>query len=265
MHYGYQYGGISGSGGGGGNGFDADYNAVLNYATGLGYTLPSASQQIAQNNLLVSLKSAGIWAKLDTFGNFTTDGSSSFALIDWKRLILYTAVNSPTFTANQGFLGDGTSSYINANYQISTQAVNYLTGSSSIGAYVQQISTNTGNQLAGSGIGADYLSPNQSNSLFRGATFGSAVFNATTKNTTPSIVSVNRPNTTILNHYRGATKSADISAISTGTAATNQFSFLAAGGVQFDNSRIGMGWAGGSLEGDMANFVSIWATYLAEL
>jgi len=259
--YGRQYGKIFG----GGNGFDVDYNAVLSYATGLGYTLPSASQQIGQNNLVVSLKSAGIWAKLDTFGNFTTNGSSNFALIDWKRLVLYTAVNSPTFTTNQGFKGNGTSSYINANYQISTQAVNYATGSSSIGAYVQQISTNTGNSIAGSGSGADYLAPNQSNSLFRGATFGSSVFNTTTRNTTPSIVSVNRPSTAILNHYRGSTKSADIAATSTGTLADGAFSFLAVAGSTFDDSRIGMGWAGGSLEGNMADFVAIWATYLAAL
>jgi hypothetical protein len=30
---------------GGGGGFDADYQAVLNYATTQGYTLPSAGQQ----------------------------------------------------------------------------------------------------------------------------------------------------------------------------------------------------------------------------
>ena len=29
--------------------FDTDYQAVLNYATSQGYTLPSASQQIKQN------------------------------------------------------------------------------------------------------------------------------------------------------------------------------------------------------------------------
>jgi hypothetical protein len=41
----------------------------------------------------------GIWSKLDTFSVFATDGDSDFALIDWKRLSDYTAVNSPTFTA----------------------------------------------------------------------------------------------------------------------------------------------------------------------
>ena len=50
----------------GGGGFDADYQAVLNYATSQGYTLPSASQQILQNQLVLDLKSGGIWSKLDS-------------------------------------------------------------------------------------------------------------------------------------------------------------------------------------------------------
>lgn len=114
--------------------FDADYQAVLNYATTQGYTLPSAGQQVKQNQLLVNLKTAGVWNKLDTFANFATDGSSNFALIDWKRLSLFTAVNSPTFTINQGFKGNSTSSYINTNFVPST-ALNYSLNNCSFGYY----------------------------------------------------------------------------------------------------------------------------------
>lgn len=95
--------------------FDADYQAILNYATTQGYTLPSSTQQEKQNTLLSSLKTAGIWNKLDSFANFASDGDSNFALIDWKNLTQYTAVNSPTFTTNGGFLTNGVSSYINTN------------------------------------------------------------------------------------------------------------------------------------------------------
>jgi hypothetical protein len=97
--------------------FDADYQAVLNYGTTQGYTLPSAGQQTLQNQLVLDLKAGGIWSKLDTFAVFATDGDSDFALIDWKRLSDYTGVNSPTFTINQGFTGNGTSSYIDTNFQ----------------------------------------------------------------------------------------------------------------------------------------------------
>jgi hypothetical protein len=104
--------------------FDADYQAVLDYGTTQGYTLPSASQRLLQNQLVIDLKDGGIWSKLDTFGVFATDGSSDFALIDWKRLTDYTAFNSPTFTTNEGFQGNGTSSYIDLNYTTNTNWVN---------------------------------------------------------------------------------------------------------------------------------------------
>src|SRR6056297_1810555 len=88
-----------------GGGFDPDYQAILDYATTEGYTLPSAGQQTLQNQLVVDLKTAGVWSKLDAFSVFATDGDSDFALIDWIRLITQTAVNSPTFTTNQGYQG----------------------------------------------------------------------------------------------------------------------------------------------------------------
>jgi len=115
--------------------FDADYQAVLDYGTAQGYTLPSGGQQTLQNDLVVALKAAGVWSKLDTFANFATDGDSDFALIDWKRLSDYTAINSPTFTTNQGFTGNGTSSYIDSNYNPNTSGVNYTLNDASISVW----------------------------------------------------------------------------------------------------------------------------------
>lgn len=122
---------------GGGPSFDADYQAVLDYATTQGYSLPSAGQQTLQNTLVTDLKTAGVWAKLDAFGVRAVDGDSNFALIDWKRLLTTTAINSPTFTTNVGFTGDGATSYIDNLYNPSVDAVNYTLNSASIGTYLQ--------------------------------------------------------------------------------------------------------------------------------
>jgi hypothetical protein len=116
--------------------FETEYKDVLARAVTLGYTLPSSSQQVKQNKLLVDLKTAGVWAKLDVFYMFATDGNSSFATLNWKAPISNqcTLVNSPTFTANQGFAGNGTSSYINTNYNPSTfTSPKYLLNDASIG------------------------------------------------------------------------------------------------------------------------------------
>lgn len=120
----------------GGVSFDADYQAVLDYATTQGYTLPSASQQTLQNELVVDLKAVGVWSKLDTFAVFATDGDSDFALIDWIKLSQYTAVNSPTFTTNQGFQGNGTSSYLDLNYDPTIDGINYTIDDAAWGQYV---------------------------------------------------------------------------------------------------------------------------------
>jgi hypothetical protein len=99
-----------------GRGVNAEYDAVLEYGILQGYTLPSVDQQALQNQLVSDLKNAGIWDKLDTFAVFATDGDSDFALIDWKRLTEYTAVNSPTFTTNQGYAGNGLNAYIDTSF-----------------------------------------------------------------------------------------------------------------------------------------------------
>ena len=115
--------------------FDADYQEVLDYAITQGYTLPSVDQQVKQNQLVLDLKDAGVWSKLDTFAVFATDGDSDFALIDWIRLAQNIAVNSPTFTTNQGFTTDGTSSTVSITYNASTSGTNYLLNDASFGVY----------------------------------------------------------------------------------------------------------------------------------
>ena len=106
---------------------DADYAAILNYATTQGYTLPSASQRLLQEQLIVDLKNAGIWTKLDILYVFATDGDSDFASVNWKDPNNYkiTQVNSPSFTSNLGFTGDATSAYLDTNYIPSTNGVNF--------------------------------------------------------------------------------------------------------------------------------------------
>jgi hypothetical protein len=120
-------------------------------------------------------------AKLDTFGVFATDGDSDFALIDWKRLSDYTAINSPTFNINDGYEGNGTSSYINLNFNASTETI---IDSLTFGVW-SNIGTNGAAQsligaIANSGIGTQ-ITPNLSTTQ---RVFVSANSSATTINNT---------------------------------------------------------------------------------
>jgi hypothetical protein len=108
-----------------GGGFDSDYQAVLDKGIANGNTAPTSTT--AGNQLMIDLKASGAFEKADALGVLASGGGSDsgFALIDWKRLINLTAVNSPTFNDIQGFSGNGNSSYIDLLYNPSTDAVNW--------------------------------------------------------------------------------------------------------------------------------------------
>jgi hypothetical protein len=121
----------------GGGKFTTEYQAVLERGVALGYTLPSLEQQVKQNDLIVNLKSAGIWNKTDVFYVFANDGGQEFATLNWMNPSAHqcTLVNSPSFTNNDGFLGDGATSFINTNFNPASSGVNYTLNDASIFTY----------------------------------------------------------------------------------------------------------------------------------
>jgi hypothetical protein len=65
--------------------FDADYQAILDYATAQSYPLPAAPDQIMQNDLVVALKAAGAWTEFDALYIMARAGSVPFAFINWVK------------------------------------------------------------------------------------------------------------------------------------------------------------------------------------
>jgi hypothetical protein len=137
--------------------FSTQYNAVLTEARAQGYTLPSASQQAKQNILLNTLISSGVWAKLDTLFVLANDGGASFACINWKDPsgTKATLVSSPTFTTNLGFNSNGSSSYIDTNFNAATQGVNFTNNNA--GEFGYQIGALFGLMFGTSGPSGDGL------------------------------------------------------------------------------------------------------------
>jgi hypothetical protein len=67
------------------------------------------------SSLIVKLKNGGVWSSLDRLWLFAAENSTQ-ALVDLVTRSTATAVNSPTFTAMQGYAGNGSTSYINTSY-----------------------------------------------------------------------------------------------------------------------------------------------------
>jgi len=237
--------------------FDPDYQAVLNFATSEGDTLPSESQQNLQNNLLKSLKTLGIWDKLDSFAMFATDGDVGFSLICWKRLVKMTAVNSPTFTANEGFTGNGTSSRINSGLTPDGSG-NYKLNAASFGVFVKTQGTNN-EYLAGAGSDTRMRAASSSlnrinsssiNSAFEFNILGLSHLNKSSATNVQCIVNGITSNRTV------TTESLD-----------TEFTFLdfSSGGTGPSDAQISLAFIGGDLSSEAADFSTAVNTYISSI
>ena len=113
-----------------------EYQAVYDVFT----TPPSDDIAAAQNTMVEALVDNGVWIKLDIFYVFaqSTNGGNE-ALKNWKLPGTYdcTLANAPTFTALEGFTGNGTTQSINTNWKPLSNGVNYTQNNASAGVYVR--------------------------------------------------------------------------------------------------------------------------------
>lgn len=87
-------------------------------------TPPTDARKTLINNCVVSLKSTGVWSKLDALYLFAAADSQA-ALINWKNPGTFnaTTANGPTFTADRGYTGNGTDSYVDSNFNPTTASL----------------------------------------------------------------------------------------------------------------------------------------------
>ncbi|RWL19735.1 MAG: hypothetical protein EOR57_14170 [Mesorhizobium sp.] len=112
-------------------------------------TPPTAARKVLINSFIVSLKSAGVWTKLDALWIMAAADSQA-ARQNWKvDLYNLTAVSSPTFTTDRGFAGDGSASHLTTGFTPSTAGGQFALNSSHLGVW-----SRTNAQTAGVAIGA---------------------------------------------------------------------------------------------------------------
>ncbi len=95
----------------------------------------SGARRVAVNRLIVTLQAAGIWPLLDRLWLHAAENATQ-ALIDLKARATATAVNSPTFTVDRGYAGNGTSSYLNLGLAANAAGINFSRDGASFGGWI---------------------------------------------------------------------------------------------------------------------------------
>jgi hypothetical protein len=97
---------------------------------------PDATRQGHIETLINALRTAGVWAKLDVFYVMAAHDAQA-ARLNWRNPATFalSAVNSPTFTTDRGYAGNGSSSYLNTAWDAATNGVLYTQNSASMFAW----------------------------------------------------------------------------------------------------------------------------------
>lgn len=259
---------LLGAGQGQNSSFDTDYQAVLNRAVALDYDLPSASQQIKQNALVLALKAGGIWNKLDIFYVFANDADSgaNFASLNWKNPTQFEiqarTVGLPViFTLNSGFTGKASlnEAYLDTGFKPLTHGNNYKLNNASRYIYVKTGGSTsaldgtdgTVNNMQFSGSPSQRI--NSTNQLNQ--TFSFAVGTPTK--------SIHRTTSTNVELFNGTVQTSRTQNSTTPLHNTNQYIFKNA--TTYGDSTVSMYAMGASLVSENTAFVNAINTYMTAL
>jgi hypothetical protein len=240
--------------------FTTEYKAVLDIGTVLSYTLPTTTTQQKQNKLLKSMKADGVWAKLDVFYVFAQDGGADFGTLNWKNpnANQSTLFNAPTFVSNGGFTGNGTSSYIDTNFNPATQGVQYTQNNASRYFFTHAIGTGrfdgntSGNNSMFLGVSASQRINAASNTAVPPIDFTSAV----------NTKSIHRTSATAITAYNSTT--AQI-AVQTSAAMTSANQWILRSSTNYSTNTCAAYAMGASMIAEHSDFINTWNTYKSAL
>jgi len=236
--------------------FDANYQDILANATSRRATLPSSLQQILQNQLIIDLKSAGIWDNLDDFHIFRNDGSREFGTINWKNPNnLATTTTYPTFSSGYGFQGNGSNMFLNLNTSGQTK---FTLNSGAYGVYINDLGNATSNNRVFAGA-------NNANNRIR---YGTCTINAVAVGSIPSASPIkhwmiNKNGTACTLFGNGSSQA---TATGTGTVETGSFNVFTYSDLgSFGFGQVSCFYKGSDLSGQAATLDLIIRNYIASL
>jgi hypothetical protein len=254
--------------------FDEDYQAILDYAEGQSYDLPSEDQQELQNQLVLDLKAAGVWGELDLLYVFATDGDRDFAKINWIDPGNFdcSETNNPAHITNVGFDFNGIDNYLDTGWIASDDAVQYTLNDASLFLYINnEISTSsdfeTGVQQTGSietllavkSIGQTHaFNINAASTALRGSSVSSI-----------GLFHTQRTASNAMRIFKGGSQvGTDSTEASTSVPSSRTFTIGAARSstvTGFSDAQIGFYGIGASLSGKESSLNTVWNDYFTSL
>jgi hypothetical protein len=226
---------------------------------------PTPQRRLLCDQLIRRLKRQDIWSKLDCLYIFAAADSQA-ALINWKNPGTFNAalVNAPSFTADRGFTGNGTTSYVNSTFTPSTAGGLYTQNSSHVSARsLTSAAAADSQRLVGVGNSATVavqLRPRGASDLY-GLQMQQAAINAVANADSSGHFVGNRSASNAIQHYRNG------ASLGTGTNASTG---LPNDAVHFDHSftsfatlQVASGSIGSSLSAEeAAAFYAIELAYM---
>ena len=151
-----------------------------------------------------------------------------------------TEVNSPTWTKDQGYTGNGTSSYLNTNWNPSTQGVQYTLNSASVGLYTRNApATGAGTAICGNGVGSNFSALLIINRLsLDDFILNSATVSTKTAKGAAGLYSANRTSSTVVSPYYNGSLYAGGSFVQASTSVQSINVFVGA----FNSNGVAAGW-----------------------
>ena len=111
--------------------FDSDAIALFDRMT----VEPDVNRKAAISTLVTSLKSAGIWAKLDALYVLAAHDAQA-ARLNWVQdAFNLTPVNAPVFTVDRGYKGDGVAAYLESGFNPTVGSPKFSQNSNGFGAW----------------------------------------------------------------------------------------------------------------------------------
>lgn len=225
---------------------------------------PGTVRQSAIDAVVKQAKAYGLWSIWDTVWAIAAHESRA-GLINWKNPGTYNLVpfNSPTFTVDRGYQGDGVAAYLQANGYNPTVGGGFSLNSAMIGAWIQQASTIASARELAIGSGN-----NGQMAMNVGVTGYSVRLNDATNLTTalnsiaPQHLSVRRTSAAGKDVWRdGVQKSSD--AVASTAMGLTLFLLSTNGPSLFSNGRLALAYVGSAPNDmQMAQNDAIWRQYM---